>query len=161
MSERNSAVGSIVEQMGLFFQGLGVPRAAGQMLGYLMACDPPEQSASEISRNVGLSAASVSSGARLLVQVDAVEQRHRVGDRKTYYRLRSDFWIHVAKAKLEAYAQLAAKGRRIKATAELSRTDGIDEMILFADFWTQELPRLEARWARYREAPHEVNGEDA
>ena len=50
----------------MWFAALGVPRAAGQMFGYLMACDPAEQSAGEISASTGMSPASVSSSARLL-----------------------------------------------------------------------------------------------
>jgi hypothetical protein len=155
MTEVTNAVDQVVEQMGLFFEGLGVPRAAGQMLGYLMVCDPVEQSAADIAQGIGVSAASVSSGARLLTQLEAVERRHRVGDRKTYYRLLPDFWILTARSKLQVYAQLAAKGRRIKSDGGLPRTDGIEEMIKFSEFWTQELPGFEERWRRYRETHRE------
>ena len=54
----------MVELAGVWFSSLGVPRAAGQMFGYLLACDPAEQSASEIAEGIGISRASVSSSAR-------------------------------------------------------------------------------------------------
>ncbi len=145
----------VVEQMGTWFASLGVPRAAGQMFGYLLVCEPAEQSAGEIVANAGLSPASVSASARLLLQIDAVEQRHRVGDRKTYYRLRSDFWIAMARAKLQGFGQLAAMGRRIILAGGLARTDGLDEMVSFADFWLEELPRLADRWEQYKDARRE------
>ena len=149
------AADRLVEQMGMWFAALGVPRAAGQMFGYLMACDPAEQSAGEISASTGMSPASVSSSARLLLQIAAVEQRHRVGDRKTYYRLRPDFWIEISRAKLQGFAQLATMGRRIRQSGELGRTDGLDEMIAFSDFWAEELPRLAERWAEYKDRKRE------
>ncbi len=152
---RSSATDMVVEQMGTWFASLGVPRAAGQMFGYLLVCEPAEQSAGEIIANAGLSPASVSASARLLVQMDAVEKRHRVGDRKTYYRLRSDFWIAMAEAKLKGFGQLASMGRQIILVGGLPRTDGLDEMITFADFWLQELPNLAARWERYKDAKRE------
>ena len=52
----------ITELMGTWFSSLGVPRSTGQIFGYLMACEPAEQSAGEIARGTGMSRASVSSG---------------------------------------------------------------------------------------------------
>ncbi len=127
--QRSPAIDKVMEQVGSWFASLGVPRAAGQMFGYLLVCEPAEQSAGEIIAHAGLSPASVSASARLLVQMDAVERRHRVGDRKTYYRLRSDFWIAMAKAKLQGFGHLAAMGRHIVQAEGLPRTDGLDEMI--------------------------------
>jgi hypothetical protein len=145
-SASKSGTDEMVEQMGLFFQNLGVPRAAGQMLGYLLACDPPEQTAGEISLATGLSPASISSSARLLVQMSAVEPRHRIGDRKTYYRVPSTLWIDMVRSKLTAFGDLAAVGKRIKAAGSVGREDGIDEMVAFAEFWESELPRIVERW---------------
>ncbi len=156
MSDQESpAIDMLMEQMGTWFASLGVPRAAGQMFGYLLVCDPAEQSAGEIIANAGLSPASVSASARLLVQLDAVEQRHRVGDRKTYYRLRADFWIAMAEAKLKGFGQLAGMGRQVIRLGGLPRGGGLDEMIAFADFWLEELPRLADRWEQYKDAKRE------
>lgn len=152
-----SGVAEVVEHMGSWFASAGVPRAAGQMFGYLLACDPAEQSAGEISQRTGMSPASVSASARLLLQMNALDQRHRVGDRRTYYRLRSDFWIEMAKAKIAGFSQLAEVGRRVKRSGGLTRIDGVDEMIEFAEFWQQELPRLAERWERRRD-PKEADG---
>ena len=91
----------MVERMGVWFSSIGVPRTTGQIFGYLMACDPAEQAAGDIAAGTGMSRASVSSGARMLVQLGAIEERHRVGDRKTYYRLRPGWWVQ------------AGSGRRI------------------------------------------------
>ena len=153
--ERGSGSDEIVEQMGLWFSGLGVQRSAGQLFGYLMVCEPAEQSAADISHDTGLSPASVSSGTRLLVQMNAVEQRHRVGDRKTYYRLRSDFWMHMAVAKLRGFEHLAIVGQSVRAGGGLTRTNGVDEMIEFAEFWQEELPKLVERWEERRMSQEE------
>jgi hypothetical protein len=149
--------GQFVEHMGIWFSSLGVPRAAGQMFGYLLTCDPAEQSASQIAQGIGISRASVSSNARLLQAMNAVELRHRVGDRKTYYRLRHDWWIEMAAAKFDGFGQLADLARRTKADGELARTDGLDEMIEFSDFWAAEIPKLIERW--YRRHDHEKEDE--
>jgi hypothetical protein len=136
----------MVEQTGVWFSSLGVPRAAGQMFGYLLACDPAEQSASEIAEGTGMSRASVSSSARLLQSMNGLEERHRVGDRKTYYRMRRDWWIEMATAKISGFGQLADLARRTQAAGGLTRTDGLDELIEFSDFWSAEIPKLAERW---------------
>ncbi len=136
----------VVAHMGVWFSNLGVPRAAGQMFGYLLVCDPAEQSASEIAAGIGMSRASVSSSARLLSSMNAIEERHRVGDRKSYYRLRSAWWIDITVSKLNGFSELADMARRSRAAGGMSRTDGLDELIEFSEFWGQEIPKLVERW---------------
>lgn len=143
---RQDALSDVVEQTGVWFSSLGVPRAAGQMFGYLLACDPDEQSAAEIAERTGMSRASVSSSARLLQSMNAIEERHRVGDRKTYYRMRRDWWIEMATAKISGFEQLADLARRTRAAGGLTRTDGLDELIEFSEFWATEIPKLAERW---------------
>jgi DNA-binding transcriptional regulator GbsR (MarR family) len=152
MSEQTEpgGVGAIVEQMGVWFSSLGVPRSTGQLFGYLLACDPAEQSAIDIATASGMSRASVSTGARTLVQLNAVEERHRVGDRKTYYRLHEGWWVHAATAKMSGFDRLAEQARRIKAAGGIKRTDGLDELIDFAEFWGEEIPKLRDRWEQRR-----------
>lgn len=148
-ASNDKALAAVVEHMGVWFSTLGVPRSAGQLFGYMLACDPAEQSAGQIADGIGMSRASVSSSARLLLQMRALEERHRVGDRKTYYRLRTNWWIEMATAKLSGFAQLADMGRRTKAAGDLARTDGLDEMIAFSEFWQSEIPNLTKRWEQH------------
>lgn len=152
-------VSDLVEQTGVWFSSLGVPRAAGQMFGYLLACDPEEQSASDIAEGTGMSRASVSSSARLLQSMNALEERHRVGDRKTYYRMRRDWWIVMATAKISGFEQLADIARRTLAAGELARTDGLEELVEFSEFWAEEIPKLAERW--YRRHDDDRQEEDA
>lgn len=144
----SSGAADVVAHMGVWFSTLGVPRAAGQMFGYLLVCDPAEQAASEIAAGLGISRASVSSSARLLSSMNAIEERHRVGDRKTYYRLRSDWWIEVTVGKLNGFTELADMARRSRAAGGMTRTDGLDELIEFSEFWAEEIPKLVERWYR-------------
>lgn len=157
MTETSSSrgVSEITELMGVWFSSLGVPRSSGQIFGYLMACDPAEQSASDIAAGTGMSRGSVSSGARMLVQLGAIEERHRVGDRKTYYRLRVGWWVQAATTKMSGFDRLADEARRIRAAGSVTRTDGLDELIAFSQFWSEEIPELRARWERRLQAQKE------
>jgi DNA-binding transcriptional regulator GbsR (MarR family) len=147
---RSQGQHEITELMGVWFSSLGLPRSTGQIFGYLMACDPAEQSAGEIAGATGMSRASVSSGARMLVQLNAIEERHRVGDRKSYYRLRSGWWVEAATTKMAGLDRVADEARRIRAGGGVTRTDGLDELVAFSEFWGEEIPRLRERWERRR-----------
>ena len=151
MTKEELTVAAVAEQTGVWFSSLGVPRAAGQMFGYMLACDPAEQSASDIAAGVGMSRASVSSAAKLLQSMNAVEERHRVGDRKTYYRMRRDWWIVMATAKISGFEQIADTARRTLAAGDVPRTDGLEELVEFSDFWASEIPKLAERWYRRHE----------
>lgn len=157
MTERSTPVGvsQMVESMGVWFSSIGAQRATGQIFGYLATCDPAEQSASDIADGIGLSRASVSSGARMLIQLQAIEERHRVGDRKTYYRLRQGWWVQAATTKMAGFDRLADEARRIKAAGSVDRTDGLDELIEFSEFWNEEIPKLRDRWLQRLETKEE------
>lgn len=157
MTDIKSPEHEVTELVGVWFASLGVPRAVGQMFGYLLVCDPAEQSAQDIAAGTGLSRASISSSARLLQAMQALEERHRVGDRKTYYRLRSNWAIRLATAKMGSFEELAEMARRTRAAGGLSRTDGLDEFIEFSEFWSSEIPKLAERWY----ARHDDTREDA
>ncbi|WP_454856348.1 GbsR/MarR family transcriptional regulator [Promicromonospora soli] len=55
-----------VERVSMYLARDGVPPIAGRVLGWLMVCDPPEQSAAQISDATGASRASLTSNLRLL-----------------------------------------------------------------------------------------------
>lgn len=152
MTERRGepGVSEIAELMGVWFSSMGVPRSSGQLFGYLMACAPAEQSAGDIASATGMSRGSISSAARMLAQLGAIEERHRVGDRKTYYRLRADWWVEAATTKMSGFDRLADEARRIRVAGSVSRTDGLDELIAFSEFWSEEMPKLRERWERRR-----------
>ena len=91
-------------------------------------------------------------GRRLLLSMNAIEERHRVGDRKTYYRLRSGWWVQAATTKMAGFERLADEARRIRAAGSVTRSDGLDELIDFSEFWSEEIPKLRDRWERRRQA---------
>jgi DNA-binding transcriptional regulator GbsR (MarR family) len=84
----------------------GLPRIAGRVLGWLMICDPPEQSAGEIAEAIGASRASLTTNLRLLGSVGFVTQAHRPGGRTTYYRVDDDAWERVVRRQVASLTSL-------------------------------------------------------
>jgi DNA-binding transcriptional regulator GbsR (MarR family) len=55
-----------IEEMGQFLGGYGMTPMAGRMWGWLLLCDPPEQTAAQIAEALGASRGAVSGAARIL-----------------------------------------------------------------------------------------------
>ncbi|MEU4245452.1 hypothetical protein [Actinoplanes sp. NPDC026619] len=83
-----------------------VPLIAGRVLGWLMICDPPEQSAQQIATAIGASRASLSTNLRLLSSVGFVHVLTKPASRTVYYRVDDDAWEKVVQRQIASLASL-------------------------------------------------------
>lgn len=74
-----------VEEMGQFLASLGMTPMAGRMWGWLLICDPPEQTAAEIAEALHASRGAISGTARLLATSGLIQRTTRRGDRREYF----------------------------------------------------------------------------
>ncbi|WP_275003447.1 GbsR/MarR family transcriptional regulator [Promicromonospora iranensis] len=100
-----------VERVSMYLARDGVPPIAGRVLGWLMVCDPPEQSAAQISDAIGASRASLTSNLRLLTAMGFLDSRTRPGNRTTYYRMADDAWAVVVRRQIEGIASFLELSR--------------------------------------------------
>jgi hypothetical protein len=89
-----------------FAHHFGLPPITGRILGWLLICDPPEQSAGEIAEAIGASRASLTTSMRLLTTGNLVRRSHRPGERTTWYRIDDDAWEKVIRQRIAAMASL-------------------------------------------------------
>jgi DNA-binding transcriptional regulator GbsR (MarR family) len=89
-----------VERVAMYLARDGVPPIAGRVLGWLMVCDPPEQSAGQISAAIGASRASLTSNLRVLSSMGFLVSRTRPGERTVYYRMADDAWAVVTRKQI-------------------------------------------------------------
>jgi hypothetical protein len=75
-----------IEGFASLMETRGIPRAAGRIFSYLQVCEPPEQTAAQLSAALGVSLGTVSSMTRLLMQARWVERISRRGERQAVYR---------------------------------------------------------------------------
>jgi DNA-binding transcriptional regulator GbsR (MarR family) len=106
--EPEYALGSrhFVEDIGLFFEQMGMPRMAGRMLGVLLISDPPAQSITDIAATLAASKSSVSTMARLLVEDGLIERVASPVPRRDYYRFKSGGWIQYLRRWLGLMSEL-------------------------------------------------------
>jgi DNA-binding transcriptional regulator GbsR (MarR family) len=103
-----------VEQAAVFLADqYGVPLITGRVLGWLMICDPPQQSAGQIADAIGASRASLTTSLRLLAAAGFVRRDSQPGDRVTRYRVDDDAWETVLRRRVETlltFRDIAAAG---------------------------------------------------
>ncbi|MEV4115744.1 hypothetical protein [Nonomuraea sp. NPDC049695] len=74
MAEISSDEAEFVDRLGLFFEMVGGPRTMGRIYGWLMICDPPPQSLTELAAALGASKASISTVIRPMQEGGMVER---------------------------------------------------------------------------------------
>ena len=95
-----------IEDIGLFFEQMGLPRMAGKILGVLLISDPPAQSITDIAINLNASKSSISIMARLLVERGLIERVASPVPRRDYYRFKPGGWILYLRSWLELMSAL-------------------------------------------------------
>jgi DNA-binding transcriptional regulator GbsR (MarR family) len=95
-----------IEDTGLFFEQLGMPRMAGRILGALLIADQPAQSITDIAQILQASKSSISIMARFLMENGLIERVPSPMPRRDYYRFKPGGWIQYMRHWLELWAAL-------------------------------------------------------
>jgi predicted transcriptional regulator len=150
----DAALRAWIEELAMLFEGLdGLPRMAGRIFGYLLVCDPPEQSMDALAAALQGSKASMSTMTRLLLQVGLVERVRPPGARKDHFRIGPGHWEQLWDTRLRQLAAvtgLMQRGIGLLAHRAPDRRRRLEELHEQYVFFERELPRLVARWARER-----------
>jgi len=81
-----------IEDIGLYFEQMGLPRMAGRILGALLISDPPSQSITDLGERLHASKSSISIMARLLMERGLIERVASPIPRRDYYRFKPGGW---------------------------------------------------------------------
>lgn len=93
-----------VERVATFLTRDGVPPIAGRIMGWLMICDPAEQSAAEIAAAISASRASLTTNLQILTVMEVVSRRIRPGERTAYYRMEEGAWEKLVRRQIASLA---------------------------------------------------------
>jgi len=142
-----------IEEVGILFEEMGLPRMAGRIFGRLLICEPPHQSAEELASVVGASKGSISSMTRLLIQSGVVERMGLPGKRGTYYRIKPGSWSELMRVRmthLTAFRELGERGLALMAGKDPKIRQRLQELRDLYAFLEQEIPVLLARYDQER-----------
>jgi len=143
----------LVEEFGLLYEQMGGTRMAGRVSGYLLMCDPPIQSLTQIAEALGVSKAAVSGAARELLRYGVVELVGEPGQRGDFYRalpgqmdsmLRLD---HVRTLHALLDRGLAAVADKDQTHANYALMHDLRDFFVFLE---TEIPGVIARWQRHQ-----------
>lgn len=155
MADETKALEPFVERVGEFFARTGHQRTAGRVLGWLLVCDPPRQSADDLQRVTGASKASISITLRVLIANDLVERVGVTGRRQAHYQLRPGCWTTDLRGKLAQFTalrELAEEGLALMVEAPPDRRARLEGMRDLYAFFEREFPGLVERWLAERGA---------
>jgi len=138
-----------IEDVGILYGEMGFPRMAGRILGWLLLCEPPHQSAEQLATVVEASKGSISSMTRLLIQMGMVEKIGIPGKRDTYYRIRSGSWSELLRNHLTSIAamrKLADRGLELISSRSQGSRQRLQDLRDFHAFLEREIPSLLDRY---------------
>lgn len=141
------------DEIGLYYDDLGLPRAWGRVLGWLLVCEPDYQSAEDLAAVLHASRGSISMATRALIRMGCVERQTKRGDRRTYYRIRPGTWTVVFEQQIQSATklrQLAKLGLGLLDDEPATRRDRLQELHDLATFYERECIALIERWHRDR-----------
>ena len=105
---------NFIERMGLALESDGLPRIAGRIFGLLLVSEDAH-SLDDLAAELRVSKGSVSTNARLLEQRGLLERVCRPADRRDYYSVPPDLFIHTM-------AQRLARWQRFHEAIGVART---------------------------------------
>ena len=142
-----------IEEMGQFLGGYGMTPMAGRMWGWLLICEPPEQTAAEIAEALHASRGAISGTARLLANAGLVRRATRRGDRREYFSAPAEALDAMLMSAASLYRQMRQIAERGLAAIEDRPADSKTRLEEFRDvmgFVEIEVPRVIARFLAER-----------
>jgi DNA-binding IclR family transcriptional regulator len=141
-----------VEDCGLFFERLGLPRIGGRILALLMIADEP-MSLEELSTQLKVSKASVSTNTRRFEALGLLDVVTRLGDRRTYFQWSPRAWERRFELGLKvsaALAHFADSGLRCLHPSDHVARARLEEAGEFATYMNEQVQRVRAGWEKRR-----------
>ena len=145
--------GQFVEEMGQFLAGLGMTPMAGRMWGWLLICEPAEQTAADIADALQASRGAISGTARILANAGLIRRGTKPGDRREYFSAPPEALESMIGSAASIYRQMRTIAERgLEATRDRSpaaraRLEEFRDVMLFVEV---EVPALIDRFLRER-----------
>ena len=142
-----------VEELGMQFElEAGAPRMVGRVLGWLLACDPPEQSAAELAHTLQASKGSISTATRVLLRMGLVERLRVRGERFDRFRALPDAWDEYLwrDEQFEAPRRVLRIGLQALADEKPARRERLEQMDQIYAWWQRRLPQLREEYMAER-----------
>jgi DNA-binding transcriptional regulator GbsR (MarR family) len=139
--------------MGQLLASYGMTPMAGRMWGWLLICEPPEQTAAEIADAVHASRGAISGTARLLASAGMIRRTTRRGDRREYFSAPPETFetfLRDADRIYRQFRQMAERGLEAIADRPPESRARLEEFRDVFAFIEREVPVVVDRFLRER-----------
>jgi DNA-binding transcriptional regulator GbsR (MarR family) len=153
---------AFVEEMGQALAAYGMTPMAGRMWGWLLICEPAEQTAADIAEALQASRGSVSGTARILAGAGFIKRATRRGDRREYFSAPPEALESMLGSATQIYRQLRLMAERgLKAIEYRPITDQarLQEFHDVLAFVEAEVPAVIDRFIRERAEARRTAGD--
>jgi len=147
------------EEFGVVGESMGMPRMNGRLLGWMLICDPPGQSLTDLARSLGVSRASISIATRLLQANGLIRRAVEPGSRGYRFELEPEVFMQMrADVQFGALRALLERGIAIVGDENDPRAARLREARDFYAFVEREVPALIERYRAERAQGREAGG---
>ena len=142
---------AFVEEMGQALASYGMTPMAGRMWGWLLICDPPEQTAADLAESLQASRGAISGTARLLATAGMIRRTKRGGDRREFFSAPPETFeqfLSSADRVYRHFRQIAERGLTAIEDRPPSARARLEEFRDVLAFMEQEVPAVVDRFLR-------------
>jgi DNA-binding transcriptional regulator GbsR (MarR family) len=128
------------------------PKMTGRVLGWLLVCDPVEQTAAQLAEELDASKGAISGATGTLVRSRLVERLHVRGERAERFRLRPGAWDDQVRDRAAANdaRELIALGLASLGDVPAARRARLEELAVFYTWWESRMDSLWDEWQEYK-----------
>jgi hypothetical protein len=148
-----AAIERFVEELGVYFElEAGTPRMIGRTLGWLLVCDPPEQSAAELAELLQASKGSISTATRVLLRMGFIERVRLRGERFDRFRARPEAWDDYfwRQEQFNEPRRVLRLGLEALGDEPSERRARLEELDSLYAWWEERMPALREEYMRHR-----------
>ena len=140
----------LIEKFGGFIEkNGGLPRIAGRIFGYLLICDPPEQTAGQVIERLSIAKSSFSTMIRLLLATNLIEETSKPGERARYYKLKEQAYEDMLLKQLQSFSSIRVLFHEAKVLLK-NKDSSVKKRVYEIDrlygFLEEEMPLLIDKW---------------
>ena len=146
---------TFADHMGRYYaHRFGFPPMVGRVLGYLLVCEPRDQTIAELSEALLASRSAITGALSVLEHIAAVRRSRAAGERMD--RVRIDFPAAQARGfditEYQELGDLAREGLEVLSDAPPEHRAELLELAAFAEFLVEGTQALQQQWEARREA---------
>ena len=146
---------TFADHVGRFYaRRYGYPPMVGRVLGYLLVCDPRDQTIAELSEALLASRSAITGALNVLERTDTIRRSRAAGERMD--RIRIDFSSAQARgfdiSEYQQLGELAREGLQVLSDAPAERRAELVELAAFAEFLVERTRALQHEWEAHRDA---------